>query len=275
MKTESPVIEKLRKMIAHEQSARSIGNQAEAEAFAAKIQEMLDAHKLSMSEVDIREREENEPVNEDVIDWANITGKRKVVKSYWHLAISKAVAEANDCARVGQQGANYLFYFVGRTSDREIAKILYVYFIGLGEHLCEKSEKENRTDQLKKFAETNHITHLNIIPLVPALAKGFRAWMKNYRNSWLAGFGEHVATRLRLRHAQTEAAAEAIVHIKRDALAVQEFLKNAGPMKRVKVGPNIKNIDGMRAGQSTGDAVNLSPGTFSGATGRASRLLGS
>ena len=51
------IIEKLRKLIAHEQSARTIGNIAEAEAFASKIQDLLTAHKLDMSEVDFQARD--------------------------------------------------------------------------------------------------------------------------------------------------------------------------------------------------------------------------
>ena len=48
----NPIIEKLRKLIAHEKSARSIGNIHEAEAFASRIQTLLDEHKLSMGEVE-------------------------------------------------------------------------------------------------------------------------------------------------------------------------------------------------------------------------------
>ena len=46
------VIDKLRKIMAHAASAREIGNLAEAEAFAAKAQELLLRHKLDMTEVE-------------------------------------------------------------------------------------------------------------------------------------------------------------------------------------------------------------------------------
>lgn len=52
---ENPIIEKLRKLIAMEQSARSIGSLAEAEAFASKVQELLSKHKLEMSEIELDE----------------------------------------------------------------------------------------------------------------------------------------------------------------------------------------------------------------------------
>lgn len=283
MKNESPVIEKLRKLIAHERSARTIGNLDEAAAFASKIQDMLDAHKLSMSEVDIQEREANEPVSDDVIDWAAISGRKKKVRVYWHLAISSAIAEANDCQRVGQQGNDTIFFFIGRESNREIAKILYIYFIELGEHLCAKSAKEERDDQMAKFAETNGIP-LDGIPLsvvddllqlTPHLKKGFNKWMSHYKNSWYAGFGDSIAKRIRARIAQTPGTDGALVHIKRDALAIRQYLAEFGTMKPSKIHSNVHNIDGVRAGTNMGGLVNLSPNTFSGAKGRASRLLGS
>jgi hypothetical protein len=60
---ENTIVAKLRKLVAHERSTRSIGSLAEAETFAAKIQDLLTAHKLSMSEIDFQAREEGEPID--------------------------------------------------------------------------------------------------------------------------------------------------------------------------------------------------------------------
>lgn len=49
------IIEKLRKLIRHERSAREIGSIAEAEAFAERIQSLCDEYNLSISEIDIDE----------------------------------------------------------------------------------------------------------------------------------------------------------------------------------------------------------------------------
>lgn len=43
------ILEKLRKLQAHADSAAEIGNEAEAEAFAAKVQELLTAYKISFA----------------------------------------------------------------------------------------------------------------------------------------------------------------------------------------------------------------------------------
>mgnify|MGYP000684045842 CR=1 FL=1 len=45
------ILEKLRKLIAHEKSAREIGSMDEAEAFAAKIQQLIDEYNIELSEI--------------------------------------------------------------------------------------------------------------------------------------------------------------------------------------------------------------------------------
>jgi len=274
----NPMIEKLRKLIAHERSARSIGNLLEAEAFAAKIQDLLTAHKLEMSEVDFQEREKAEPVGWEPVDGTAMRGRSKKSHIFWRMLLANTVAEVNGCIMVCDDIDDRVIYFVGRTSDRALTKMLYVYLVELGEELCFRSALEQRTAQFKQFADLNHLTMPpEVLLCLPRFAKAFSKWMKNYRDSWKVGFADAVANRLKVRYAETIAAhqtAGAIIHIKKDALAAREFL--AGKTKHGgTVQASLRNEDGLRAGKHTGEAVNLSPHTFAGATGRASRLLGS
>lgn len=269
----NPMIEKLRKLIAHEQSARSIGNIQEAEAFASRIQDLLTAHKLSMSEVEFQAREDGEPIDWELVDSAEVAGRNKRVRVYWRIKIAKAIAKVNSCVPVNRNTSS--FFFVGRTSDRELAKILYIYMVELGEELCNKAACENRETQALKFNLDRHIQSYN----VPDWAKpAFNKWMREYRESWKTGFGDAIATRLIARYEETLRAQEsvssnAIIHLKRDTLAVQDFLK--GKIRRARgVSASTGNDDGYSHGQSTGSAVNLSPRSFGRATGRAGRLLG-
>lgn len=274
----NPMIEKLRKLIAHEQSCRSIGNLIEAEAFAAKIQDLLTAHKLSMSEVDFQEREDGEPINWERVNADEIAGRPSKTNVYWRVKIARVLAEINSCQIVNSVGSRgRSFFFVGRTSDREIAKILYIYLIELGEDLGTKSTKEDRTVQMLKFNVQNNIASYNL-PTWAAAA--FRRWMKLYTESWKVGYSDAIVKRLEDRYketlkAQAQTSANAIIHIKKDALAVEDFLKGKTTAGRGRLTYSDSNQDGYKRGQSTGNAVNLSPNTFSGATGRASRLLGS
>ena len=274
----NPMIEKLRKLIAHERSARSIGNLAEAEAFAAKIQDLLTAHKLEMSEVDFQEREDGEPVDWERVDGNEIDARSNRTRVYWRVRVAHTIAKINGCMVVNDaRTRGRSFFFVGRTSDRQLAKILYIYLVELGEELCAKAGREARKVQTLKFNVQNSISSFD----VPAwTAAAFRNWMKSYRESWKTGFSDAIVKRLNDRYeetlkAQAQVSANAIVHIKRDALAVQDFLRGKTKRGRGVIIGDSGNTDGYSRGQNTGNAVNLSPRTFAGATGRASRLLGS
>ena len=274
----NPMIEKLRKLIAHERSARSIGNLAEAEAFASKIQDLLTAHKLEMSEVDFQEREDGEPIDWEKVDGNEIAARSNRTKVYWRVMVARTIAKINGCMVVNDtRSRGRSFFFVGRTSDRELAKMLYIYMVELGEELCVKAAREDREVQSLKF-NVHHSIHSFDVPTWMAAA--FRSWMKSYRESWKTGFADAIVKRLEDRYeetlkAQAQVSANAIVHIKRDALAVQDFLRGKTKRGRGNVRGDNSNSDGYGRGQSTGNAVNLSPNRFSGATGRASRLLGS
>ncbi len=276
-----PIIEKLRKLIAHEKSARSIGNLHEAEAFAARIQTMLEDHKLGMDEVAYAEREaaepiDWEPVSADDIDHTD-TYNRKNVRQYWQHTLATAIAEVNSCRAIGKGGDNSRFSFVGRTTDRQLCKILFIYMVELAEELCAKAAKEDVADQRDKFNEEKFGYGMNR-DVPPWAAPAFRGWMKDYRKAWRKGFSEAVCTRLYAQHAAAEvksAGTAAMVHLKKDTIAVNDFLKG-----KVRAGTKMRvsgsNEDGYARGKSTGSAVNLSPNRFAPkSAGRIVGLLGS
>lgn len=273
-----PIIEKLIKLIAHEKSARGIGNQAEAEAFASRIQELLTRHKLSMSEVEFQFREEREPIGRTEVRGYDIGGRSKTCLTPWRHQIASAIAYANGSHCVYHATDKSTFYFIGRESDREIAKILYVYLIELGEELCTKSAHESRFDEAEKFFEANKLVYrrdlakmLNIAVPVK-MTKYFAKWMKSYRDGWKLGFGIAVAERLRARYdaAIAEADSNALTFIRRDAIAVKEALGKVKSNAWKKVSGAAT---GFKAGTSTGEAVNLSEARVP--ESRKTRLLGS
>jgi len=273
---ENLIITKLRKLIEHERSARSIGSLAEAEAFAAKIQDLLTAHKLSMSEIDFQAREDGEPIDWEHVDGSEVGRGGRKTKVYWRVVIAKAIAKINSCEIVNETRSHgNAFFFVGRTSDREIAKTLYLYLIELGEELVAKSARADREIQTLKFNLRNNICDYDIPDWATA---AFNRWMKEYRESWKTGFGITIATRLQDRYEETlktQAAASinAIVHIKRDALAVRTYLMGKTFRSRGRgVQGHTGNGDGYARGESAGNAVNLSPNRFREA--RASHLIG-
>jgi hypothetical protein len=106
------IAEKIRKLIEHERSARSIGNLAEAEAFAVKIQELLMRHKLEMSDVEM---------HADPLGHEGAHSARPVKRAEdWSGMLAKAAASACMCDVVTITGTSALLFF-GRGNDRAIA----------------------------------------------------------------------------------------------------------------------------------------------------------
>jgi len=147
------VTERLQKLIAMEQSARKIGNIAEAEAFAAKVAELLFRHNLSMSDIEIKEQEQNEPIDREYV--AGNKGR-----SPWMEILAKAVATACFCKHmiIGKTSTQI---FVGRTSDRQAAASLYKHLIGCAVSMCnvEKRKLRDRNPMIDTYERANLGAH--------------------------------------------------------------------------------------------------------------------
>lgn len=267
------ILERLRKLITHEKSCRVIGSIKEADAFAARIQQMLNEHKLVMDEVAWTERDE-EP-----IAWGHV-GKTDEGFNYsakrreWQVFLAKAIAKANSCRLVLHNGGGNQLYFVGRTSDRELCKVLFLYLMDLAYDLNELCVAQDRGEQ--KFKYVNQLR-----PWQDYDINAFNTWMRQYKSAWFEGYSEALCDRFndlyRQMMEQARKAAEsgctAIVHISNDIQAVDESLK--GKTHRVGAGRrgDRRIEDGYARGRRTGQSINLSPNTFGNTTGRTSRLL--
>lgn len=96
MASENPIIDKLAKMLRHQESAKAIGSIAEAEAFATRIQELLDKHKLEMSDIQFSEQEAAEPIDYDVIAPRHLGIKEERKRVEWQEDLAMSIAHSND-----------------------------------------------------------------------------------------------------------------------------------------------------------------------------------
>lgn len=278
MSVSEKILDRLRKLIEHERSARAIGSLEEAAAFATKIQTMLSEHKLGMSDVEFDEVEADEP-----IEWLHV-GKEDFEfgsRKNWQVRLARTIAESNGCKTVLEGGwrsrysklkhySGNQFWFVGRTSDREICKVLFLYFVKLGAHLQELCQEQERGTQKFLYVHTLQDWEDFCLP-------AWRKWMKDWKDSWFHGFATALTNRIYEQHAQAKKAAvaagsNAIVRIAQDLAAVEAELKG----KTEKAGTGRQggfNRDGFNRGKRSGNSVALTPNTFEGAKGRASRLL--
>ncbi|MGH3631557.1 MAG: DUF7168 domain-containing protein [Sciscionella sp.] len=267
------ILDRLRLLIAHEKSARNIGSIPEAEAFAARIQAIMNEHKLGMSDVDFAEREAGEPIGWEHVSDADPDFPYRTSRRQWQVRLANTIAVINGCQAVLASRNGNALSFIGRTSDRELCKVLFIYLLRLADDLSDLCARQDE-GQLK-FKYVN-----NLRPWEDWNINEFRKILRKYKDSWFEGYSEAIKSRLYQQYndMKTQAKASgslAIVHIDKDAAALRLYIRTSCRLRHTSAGrrEGHRNEDGYQRGKQTGGSVNLSPNTFAGTTGRTSRLL--
>jgi hypothetical protein len=263
-KVSTPIIEKLQKLIAHEQSARTIGNSAEAAAFASKIQELLNVHKLNMADVLSSVSEVDDLRGIDVVKFSlNTTACRERYRdSVWLPILGGSIARANGCRALGYPFDEHSVVFAGREADRNICCVLFEYFVNLAEHLAEKYTEASKQKHLFKMCHNYGVPVKRGAELLRILGQSsnMNKWARDYKVAWKIGFAQAVGARFEKKAEEIQGAPEAIVLVKRDAL-LDKFLTGKTDTMPAK-GLNKKYLSvGVDQGRSVGEAVNLSSTT--------------
>lgn len=268
----SDIIDKLQKLIAMEQSAREIGSLAEASAFAGKVQELLTKHKLTMDDVEIKARKEEEP-----IQWEPVTPAERRWKKMdlWRQIIADSVAKSNTCAYIAispdmlkkARVSVPMFFFVGRRSDRDLCKTLFFHFVDAATRAAVSSwqiEIDEKDKLLVKRYGRVHVEYLR--KEINALQLKHR---RHFMNGFYQGFAMTIAKRLQEAKAKAEAECNnttAIVHIDEDEKLVKEEI--AGKTKtQVSKSRTQKSEAGLLAGMDSGNAICLNPHMLGGDRG--------
>ena len=107
------------KLFAQAESAKEIGNLEEAAAFAAKIQELLQQHNLSMSDVENHQHSDAKPISEQKLSYGSTKSD-----GTWEIDLMSAVCQYNWC--------DYIWYnrtqvhlIIGKEENVEVVKYLY------------------------------------------------------------------------------------------------------------------------------------------------------
>ncbi len=236
------ILDKLKKMYAHSKSAEAIGSEDEAQAFAAKIQELLSMHKIEMSEVEYGNLDETDPVGRRLVDFrsAGIRVVRRRVE--WHEYMANFTCRAYFCRTIVITGSSEL-YFVGRGSDIDAAEQVFLYLVRVASNLADKA-------YVKFFYEMRAIGMLE-------LARGFRA-------SFLAGFSERLSERYEQERAkivrQQASSGTALIRLTDALRAVDAYLTKAREAGTTRRAPGLgstkdENLHGYKQGRKEADEL--------------------
>lgn len=256
------IIDKLAKMLRHKESAEQIGSIAEAEAFATRIQELLDKHKLEMSDIQFVELETSEPIEHECVRPDDLGIKQESKRIEWQEDLASAIAHANDCRTLINNYGNWS-YFVGRKSDREICVSLLKYFTRLIVEMSDRAASAAKdTEREKLKAQMSWYTGADL-----------RWHMRDYRVSFCEGMSNAIQHRLRERRRLREKELEkqkqestALIHLRNTAEAVDSFINDK--FKESKSKPNIQETrtvyEAYREGRKAGEQIALTSGALNG-----------
>ena len=256
----APVFSKLQKLIAHERSARAIGNTEEAEAFAQRIATMLTEHKLSMTEVEFEAQDAHDPIGD--------SNSAALSSSFeeWHHLLAKGVATSLYCRvmTMTEEGKpTGAFVWIGRASDRAAAVEMFKYLASLGQQFAKVRVSEMAQSSvlvdLHRAAAHNKTVKAQIDRQARKL---FKDWTKDF----LFGFGAALHERLTSNRQKLEAGSNATGLILRDQAAIEKFVADSFATTQVRPRPvKTKYNSALNAGWETGQQVALKARTALGA----------
>lgn len=233
------VIQRVRKMHAKAESARAIGSIAEAETFAAAVAKMLEAHKISMSTIDLAAEDTLDPMGETMHDFTDMGSNKSGTK--WATSLTNIVARAHFCRSYTNHQMKGVI-FIGRASDRELAiHVFNTLYLAALRMSYEADKAKGHTDS-------------------------------SFRPSWLTGFVFAIRDRYKAQACE-RAGHMALVRADKEAEAA---LRAIPGMRFVNSSNNANSAKGRAAGEAAGRGVSLHAAPkFSGAGSSGSRQLSS
>lgn len=248
--TES-IIEKIRKLVAHERSARDIGSLAEAETFAAHIQSLLVHHKISMDKVAAEARDSGDPIGDSSTSLTTSNIEK------WINALAFGVGTNYFCKVVGEinQLGKARITFIGREVDRLAASSMFDYLHFRAVTLV------RRYVELKtpSIADLQTMCEAQLLRRRPKVIVNLRKKLqRDARADYLLGFAYAIQVRLAEGRKSFEAKASTEL-ILQDREAIERYTAEAFNIRKddCKM-PRLKDPVAARAGFSAGSQVALS-----------------
>ena len=227
------ILDKIKKLINKQESAEAIGSTEEAEAFACKIQELLNKHNLDKSEIKM----DDDPTRDTLVNDRSLHVKIKGIGGMSGHNLMSAICDYNWCACywVGRLSDNNYMRIIGTSENIEICKYLYSYL-----------ENFVKQDGKPKYEIYKNAQIFN-------RPVGFDTYMRNYVKGFAQGlrikFGRE-QDKFLLNYENSTAL------VRTNEVALKEF---AGKIKTVKKA-GISLGDAYLEGKKSGETVQINKG---------------
>lgn len=171
---DNAVAKKLNALLEKEASLRGSAaphSQHEAEATARAIQRLLLRHHLSLTDLELSQAKERNPVDAELFSPEEHGIPQRRRRIFWQEELAAIVAEAHLCGLLVVPGSNVVF-FVGRAQDRAVCILVYALLLEFAER-----ESAREAARVRSYGEDDRY---------PA-----------FRTAWLRGFNLRIAQRYR------------------------------------------------------------------------------
>lgn len=220
MDTKTPIIEKIKKLLALANSS----NEHEAALAAGHAQRLLSEHNLAMADIEAAHKP-------DSADKVETTVSKTLSK--WLRHLSAGVSSAFDCQAVHYPATGKLT-FIGVGADAQIAAYTFAYLDRTVRKLCSSYLKQQ---------------------VNPALASRQRELM---RQSYYLGAVSTINARLREQKVKTPVTTGALVLVKEGL--IKQAMNEIGNLRTVRSRRSYISADAYAKGQSDGGQVGIHQG---------------
>jgi len=162
------IIEKIKKLHQKGMSAEQIGSTAEAATFAKKVQELINKHKIDMSQINFNDYKD-EDIDHVYLRWSEYGHKDTKVVCQWTAHLANMVAGYCNCRVLRHTGSNMLSAY-GRKTDLEVLD----YMLKTMTPIC-----------LKLGYQAYHKIYHEVRPLEPYERRNI---LRGFKISWKMGF---------------------------------------------------------------------------------------
>lgn len=243
--THDRILDKLTKIKAHMESAKAIGSQHEAEAFAAVMQRLMDLHQISMTDLEVEAYEQEEPVQTWRIDYAKHGVKLGTRRNLWKEDLAGIIAYAHHC-RILVHPQSDRISLVGRKSDCEVAE----YMIVTLQRLVHKMALAEWWKEWRKMVNKDGYTNTQA-----------RQYLLGFRVAYVRSFSTRLSQRYREERTSMETSTStALVRLSRADAAVADYMdvhfKKAKTASAL-TGYRSSHALGYQRGREAADRINL------------------
>lgn len=241
------LVERIKKMHAKAESAKQLGNEAEAFAFASAVQKLLLKHNLEMTDVEAALAAKEDPVKAHYFDPEvfGLKAPKKRRPQLWSELLTRIVADAHLCGILHVYKSSQ-FLIIGTRQNRQACEFMIVF-------LMRYAEQHSEQDYVRYFYQCK--------------AEGDVTKAQGYKAAWLLGFVSRLAERYKKDQAEVIKEVEqvnphALIRLKNQMVVVNEVRGKLadGPKRSEQKAPDMFKDGsgaGLADGMKHGDQVQL------------------